>query len=121
MLGEIGADSVKTWLLLNKIDRVDEAERARLADHYPNALMLSAKSSADVSALRDRLIEHFVGAMQEVEPTSVKSHQRVVVHMVHERTTVLSEDHHDEGTRFRVRAPQGVIDTLREALKVDAP
>src|SRR6185436_130209 len=62
VLGEIGADSVKTWLLLNKIDRVDEAERAKLADRYPGALQLSAKSPADVAALRDKLIEHFVGA-----------------------------------------------------------
>jgi GTP-binding protein HflX len=116
VLGDIGADSVKTWLLLNKIDRVDESERTKLVDHYPNALQLSAKRPEDVSALRDRLIEHFVGAMQEVELDIPWSHQRVV-HMVHERTTVLSETHHDEGTRVKVRAPSGVIDSLRQALE----
>ena len=45
------------------------------------------------------------------------SHQRLV-HIVHERTTVLSETHHDDGTKVRVRAPQGVIDNLREALRL---
>jgi GTP-binding protein HflX len=115
VLAEIGADSVETWLLLNKIDRVDEADRERLGDHYPNALQLSAKQSADVAALRDRLIEHFVGALEEVELDIPWSHQRLV-HLVHERATVLSETHHDDGTRMRFRAPAGVVEHLREAL-----
>src|SRR5690606_14551591 len=58
VLAEIGADSVETWLVLNKIDRVDDAGRAVLADRYPRALQLSAKRPADVAALRDRLVEH---------------------------------------------------------------
>jgi GTP-binding protein HflX len=118
VLAEIGADKVDTWLLLNKIDRVDETERAALADHYPRAIQLSAKQHGDVAALRDRLIEHFVGAMEEVELDIPWSHQRVV-HMVHERATVLAETHHDDGTRVRLRAPSGVVDGLRDALKAD--
>jgi len=119
VLAEIGADKVDSWLLLNKIDRVDEADRAALADHYPNALQLSAKAHGDVAALRDKLIEHFVGAMEEVELDIPWSHQRVV-HMVHERATVLGETHHDDGTRIRLRAPTGVIEGLRDALRADA-
>jgi GTPase len=119
VLAEIGADAVDTWLLLNKIDRVDDADRDKLADHYPRAIQLSAKRPDDVASLRDRLIEHFVGAMQEVELDIPWSHQRVV-HMVHERATVLAETHHDDGTRMRLRAPSGVIDGLRDALKADA-
>jgi GTPase len=119
VLAEIGADNVDTWLLLNKIDRVSDEEREKLVDHYPKALQLSAKRPADVAALRERLIEHFVGAMQEVELDIPWSHQRLV-HLVHERATVLSETHHDEGTRVRLRAPQGVVDHLREELKADA-
>jgi GTP-binding protein HflX len=119
VLADIGADKVDSWLLLNKIDRVDEADRARLADHYPNAVQLSAKAHADVGRLRDRLIEHFVGAMEEIELDIPWSHQRLV-HVVHERATVLSETHNDDGTRVRLRAPAGVIENLRDALKADA-
>jgi GTP-binding protein HflX len=118
VLADIGADKVDSWLLLNKIDRVDAGDRERLADHYPNALQLSAKASADVHRLRDKLIEHFVGAMEEVELDIPWSHQRLV-HLVHERATVLAETHHDDGTHVRLRAPQGVIDHLRDALKAD--
>jgi GTP-binding protein HflX len=119
VLAVIGADEVPTWLLLNKIDRVDDEARARLADHYPGALQLSAKRPDDVAALRERLIEHFVGALEEVELDIPWSHQRLV-HVVHERATVLAETHHDDGTRMRLRAPSGVIEGLREALKADA-
>jgi GTP-binding protein HflX len=119
VLADIGADQVETWLVLNKIDRVDEAGRAALAGHYPNALQLSAKSPADVAALRERLVEHFVGALQEVELDIPWSHQRLV-HVIHERATVLAESHHDEGTRVRLRAPAGVIEGLRDSLKADA-
>ncbi|HSD91114.1 MAG TPA: GTPase HflX, partial [Kofleriaceae bacterium] len=115
VLAEIGADAVPSWLLLNKIDRVDEAERAKLENHYPGAIQLSAKRPADVAALRDRLIEHFIGKLEEAELDIPWSHQRLI-HRIHENATVLSESHHDDGTRIRLRAPAGVIADLRTEL-----
>ncbi len=119
VLAEIGADPVETWLVLNKIDRVDDDARAALADHYPGALQLSAKRPADVAALRDRLVERFVGALEEAELDIPWSHQRLV-HVVHERATVLAETHHEAGTVVRLRAPARVIEGLRVALGSDA-
>jgi len=115
VLGEIGADS-PTWLLLNKIDRVDAAGRAALADKYPNAIQLSAKSKLDVAALRDRLIVEFAGELEDTDLDVPWTAQRVV-HLIHERTTVLGEAHHETGTRLRVRAPSRVLDELRETLR----
>jgi GTP-binding protein HflX len=120
VLAEIGADTVPTWLVLNKMDRVDEREREILTDRYPKAIQLSAKRPADVNMLRERLIEQFIGALEEVEleiPWSLAK----LVHTIHERTTVLSETHHDDGTRVRLRAPSGVIEELRTALTVGEP
>ena len=94
-------------------------EREKLTDHYPKAIQLSAKRPTDVAMLREKLIEHFVGAMEEVELDIPWSHQRLV-HLVHERATVLAETHHDDGTRVRLRAPSGVIEHLRDELKADA-
>src|SRR5690606_14547574 len=71
VLGEVfdktGADAIPTWLVLNKIDRVDEDGRRALALHYPGALMLSAKDPADVAALREKLVEQFAGKLEEAE------------------------------------------------------
>jgi GTP-binding protein HflX len=115
VLGEIRADRVETWLVLNKIDRVDDLHRAALAAHYPGAILMSAKRAADVAALRDRFIERFIGALEEVELHVPWSHQKVV-HAIHERATVLSEHHTEDGTRVRLRAPARVISDLRAAL-----
>jgi GTP-binding protein HflX len=112
VLAEIGADQVETWFLLNKIDRCDEATREALSDHYPGGVQLSAKSRDDVAALRERLIEKFSGKLEEAELEVPWTQQRVV-HLIHERTTVLGEDHDDTGTRIRVRAPQRTLDELR--------
>jgi GTP-binding protein HflX len=115
VLAEIGADSVPSWLVLNKIDRCTDLERRALADRYPRALQLSAKSPADVARLREELIEHFIGKLEEVTVDVPWSHQRVV-HMIHERASVLSETHHDEGTHVKFRAPAGIVEEIREAL-----
>jgi GTP-binding protein HflX len=117
VLREIGADVVPTWLLLNKIDRVDPATRERLADHYPGALQLSAKDRTDVAALREKLIAHFGGAIEEAELVVPWTAQRLV-HQIHERTSVLDESHDEAGTRLRVRAPASILESLREQLRV---
>jgi GTP-binding protein HflX len=114
VLGELGVDA-PTWLLLNKIDRCDAELRARLADRYPGAIQLSAKSPADVGALRWRLIEQFAGAVEDTELDVPWAHQRLV-HEIHERAQVLDEAHHETGTRLHIRAPARVIASLRERL-----
>ncbi|HWO19351.1 MAG TPA: GTPase HflX [Kofleriaceae bacterium] len=116
VLAEIGADAVPAWLLLNKIDRVTETERAALADRYPGAHQLSAKDRGDVAALRERLIAELAGALEEAELVVPWTAQRIV-HQIHERTTVLAEEHDEAGTRLRVRAPAKILDDLRAALR----
>jgi GTP-binding protein HflX len=116
VLREIGADAVPAWLLLNKIDRVDDAGRDVLAAHYPHAIRLSARDRGDIAALRERLIAHFAGALEEAELVVPWTAQRLV-HQIHERTTVLAEEHDELGTRLRVRAPAKILDDLRAALR----
>jgi len=115
VLREIEADEVPSWLLLNKIDRVDEVGRTQLRAKYPNAVQLSAKDKLDVASLRELLIEHFAGKLEEAE-LSVPYAMQKIAHLIHERTTVLVEEHGDEGTRFVVRAPSRVLEDLRSQL-----
>lgn len=115
VLREIEADVVPTWILLNKIDRVSPEEREVLEERYPGALQLSAKDRADVDRLHDRLVEHFVGKLEEAELDVPWAAQRIV-HDIHERATVLAEQHHEDGTRLTVRAPSRILSELRAAL-----
>jgi len=116
VLRDLAANSVPTLILLNKIDRVDPAGRLALSRRYPTALQLSAKDPADVARLRERLIEQFAGKLEDAELDVPWTAQRIV-HAAHERATVLSEQHHDEGTRLTIRAPSRVVSELRAALK----
>ena len=115
VLRDIGADVVPTLILLNKIDRVAPDERAALADRYPTAFQLSARDPADVVRLRERLIEQFAGKLEDAELDVPWAAHRVV-HAIHERATVLTEQHHDTGTRLTIRAPSRVVSELRAAL-----
>jgi GTP-binding protein HflX len=54
VLHEIGARA-PVWLVLNKIDRVDAAGRAALADELAEATQMSALDERDVRALRVRI------------------------------------------------------------------
>ncbi len=69
VLREIGADAVPSLLLLNKIDRVSETDRAALREKHPDAILLSSQSAEDVSALRETIIAYFEAAMVEEKLT----------------------------------------------------
>src|ERR1700677_241891 len=92
VLREIGADIVPSRLLLNKIDRVTEADRAALRAKHPDAILLSAKLPEDVAALRETIIGFFEASMVEEELVLPYSKQGLLS-QVYENARVLSEDY----------------------------
>src|SRR3954465_13425585 len=72
VLDEIGAEGVPRLLVFNKIDRAGEpsAQRelaTRLRARYPECLVMSARSEADVAMLRDRIRAFFERDLIEAE------------------------------------------------------
>jgi GTP-binding protein HflX len=115
VLAEIDANGAPRLLVLNKIDKVDPARRAELAAAYPEALLVSAKSSADVATVRERIVAEFERDMIEDELMVPYTQQRIVSE-IHEHCRVLSEGYDERGTRLRVRARPDVVARLRAAL-----
>lgn len=115
VLAEIGADESPRLLLLNKIDRVDEARRDALAREWPDAIPLSAKQPADVAALRERIVSFFERDAVEAELLVPYARARVVAE-AHSLCRVLEETHGEHGTLLRVRARPEVLARLREAI-----
>ena len=115
VLREIGADVVPSRLLLNKIDRVSEADRTALRAKHPHAILLSAKSPADAAALRDRIIAFFEDAMVEDEFV-VPYAKQGMLGALYEQAHVLSESYDVTGRIIRVRAIPGAIARLRRTL-----
>jgi GTP-binding protein HflX len=66
VLREIGADELPIELVVNKIDAVDLMRRRRLANHFPEALQVSALTGAGLDKLRARIAERFADRFEAV-------------------------------------------------------
>jgi GTP-binding protein HflX len=115
VLREIGAEVVPSRLLLNKIDRVSEADRAALRAKHPDAILLSAKSPEDVAALREMIIAFFEDAMVE-DQLVLPYAKQALLGDVYENARVLSEDYDTTGRIMKVRGLPGAIARLRRTL-----
>ncbi|WP_437290942.1 GTPase HflX [Sorangium sp. So ce406] len=115
VLSEIGANEVPSRLLLNKVDRLSEDERDALRLEFPEATLLSAKTPADVAALRESIIGFFEGSMVEVELFLPYAKQSLIGE-IYENARVLSEEYGDDGGRLAVRAHPAALDRLRSLL-----
>ncbi|MDX7953608.1 GTPase HflX [Lichenihabitans sp. Uapishka_5] len=117
VLREIGADAVPSRLLLNKMDRVDEAGRAALLEKHPDAIMLSASSPEDVATLRATIIAFFESAMVE-ERLTLPYAQQGLLGAVYENVRVLSETFDPDGRLLHLRGLPGGIARLRKLIAV---
>jgi GTPase len=115
VLREIGADVVPSRLLLNKVDRVDEATREVLIAKHPDAILISAKSPDDVAALRETIIAFFEASMVEDELVLPYAKQALLGD-VYESARVLSEDYDATGRILKVRGLPGAIARLQRAV-----
>jgi GTP-binding protein HflX len=116
VLASLGAGQSPRLLVLNKADRLDAAERARLAREWPDALLLSAKDPADVATLRERIVAFFERGRVEAELLVPWAQARVAAE-AHASARVLSESHDEAGTRLLVRATPEVLARLRGMLE----
>ena len=119
VLREIEADQAPSLLILNKIDRVEAAQREALRLEYPDAVMLSALDPEDVARLRLVILEEVGKTLTEAE-MFVPYSQHAVVAALHEHAQVVQETHEDEGTRLTVRAPAEVLERLKGQLAATA-
>src|SRR5258705_236962 len=114
-LREIGAVIVPSRLLLNKIDRVGEADRAALRAKHPDAILLSANSPQDAATLRETIIGFFEAAMVEDELVLPYAKQGFL-NDVYENARVLSEDYDSTGRIMKIRGLPGAVARLRRTL-----
>jgi GTP-binding protein HflX len=66
VLGEIGAAELPVELVLNKIDAVDALTRRRLANRFPDALQVSARTGEGLDELRRRVADRFAERFEPV-------------------------------------------------------
>src|SRR5512133_405038 len=107
-LRDVGASEVPSLLLLNKVDRLDEAARRALGERFPGAILLSAHAPEDVAALRQAVLDFFQAQMVEADLLIPYASQGLIGE-VYETARVLSEAFDEAGRRVRVRSMPGAI------------
>jgi GTP-binding protein HflX len=119
VLDEIGAAEVPRLVVFNKIDRVgdqaaQEAAAAALLARWPDAVVMSARRPADVTALRARLIAFFGRDLIEGE-LRVPYNRQQLRGEIFASCEVLGETYQDDGVVFKVRAHPALLERLRAA------
>jgi len=114
-LASIGASGVPSRVLLNKIDRVDAAARAALAEELPDALQVSARHPDDVRRIRGALVSFFEERMVD-EVLAVPFAEGQLLGEIRASARVLGETYTGEGAVLSVRALPDDIDRWRSAL-----
>jgi GTP-binding protein HflX len=104
VLGEIGAAEIPEVVLLNKWDRVDEMERARLERRHPDAVPVSALTGEGT----DRVLARMASALPRLtEVTLLVPHDRSdVVPWLYREEEVVSTDAGADGTLVRARVSE---------------
>jgi GTP-binding protein HflX len=115
VLDELGASSIPTRLLLNKIDRVVPEAREALREAFPDALLVSAHDPTDVSRVRETIVEALDATMTDAR-LEVPWTRGELVGEIRSSTHVLDEAHREDGMVFTVRASPPVLARLERAL-----
>ncbi len=117
VLGEVLGDAeVRTTpppelLVVNKIDAMDEVARTHLAAALPGAVFVSARTGAGLDELFDR-IRAAVGRHDVEMFVDIPFDRGDLVSRIHADGEVGSTEHHDAGTRMRVRVPAALAGEL---------
>lgn len=125
VLGELGIDMsaephhvIEVW---NKIDLLDEAERAKVENHARRAdrppLVVSARTGEGLDQLAARLAAHLEEGEQTCSVT-LNSADGQLIHWIYENAEVLSRRFCEDGTlHIRIRAPSAKIGQLGNLLR----
>ena len=115
VLTEIGAHTVPSRLVMNKVDCLTPEQLATLRGEHPDAWFLSAKSASDVADLRLKIIAFFEADYVQAEVLVPFSEQRLLAEM-HASMNVLGTRYEEAGVYVTVRAGTGALDALGKRL-----
>ena len=107
VLAEIEADAIPELLVVNKADVFTEGQRKRIANLYPDAILVSALAGEGldeiVTAISSSLAEGLVTLS-----LSIPYERGDLVAAAHEMGEVVEEKHDEKGTIIDVRLPAAV-------------
>jgi GTPase len=113
VLDEIGASDLPVELVLNKVDAVDSLRRRRLANRFPDALQISARTGEGLDELRARIAERFADRFELVELLVPYAEGAKLAELYALGPPIESRKDREDGVLIRARLP--ARDVLRFA------
>ncbi|MCB9552415.1 MAG: GTPase HflX [Myxococcales bacterium] len=116
VVAELGEATTETKVVFNKVDRLDPAARAALAEAHPDAILVSAHDPGDVERLTAALVEHFRRDRPRAE-LRVPYARGHLLGEIHAAARVIAERYDEEGTILEVEADPATLARLTRRLE----
>ncbi|HEY8627158.1 MAG TPA: GTPase HflX [Gaiellaceae bacterium] len=120
VLAEIGASDIPTELVVNKVDAVDALRRRRLANRFPGALQVSARTGAGLDELRARIAERFADRFEQVQLLLPYSEGSVLADLYALGAPIDERTDGPEGVLVRARLPRSELRRYARYLVAEA-
>jgi GTPase len=106
VLAEIGATELPIELVLNKVDAVDPLGRRRLANRYPEAIQVSARTGEGLDSLRDQVAARFAERLRTVRLLVPFDEGAVLAELYELGAPIDEREDTAEGVLIRAQLPQ---------------
>jgi GTP-binding protein HflX len=120
VLVEIGASDIPIELVVNKIDAVSALRRRRLANRFPGALQVSARSGAGLDELRARVAERFADRFEPVQLLVPYSEGSVLADLYALGAPIDERSDGPDGVLVRARLPRNELRRYARYLVAEA-
>ena len=121
VLDEIGAGELPVELVLNKVDAIDPLRRRRLANRFPDALLVSARTGEGLDELRARIAERFAERFEPVRLLIPYDEGAKLAELYALGAPVDERHDREEGVFIRARLPRRELRRFAPYLVLDPP
>jgi GTP-binding protein HflX len=121
VLVEIGADELPVELVLNKVDALDPLRRRRLANRFPVALQISARTGEGLDELRARIAERFAHRYELVDLLVPYDEGGKLAELYALGPPIESRHDREDGVLIRARLPDREIRRFARFLVAGTP
>jgi GTP-binding protein HflX len=105
VLAEIGAGEIPAELVLNKVDRLDRLGRRRVANRFPDSILVSATTGEGLEQLKARIAERFADRFEAVRLLVPYDEGRVLSDLYALGAPIDERTDTDAGVLVRARLP----------------
>ena len=120
VLVEIGASDIPIEVVVNKVDAVDALRRRRLANRFPGALQVSARTGAGLDELRARIAERFADRFEQVQLLVPYSEGSVLADLYALGAPIDERSDGPDGVLVRARLPRSELRRYARYLVAEA-